>query len=84
MGGLGSGDRLARGANRATYSSTEKKVTDEKWAEMFGDYDPEEFKNAPNKSSVRTAPVDGSDADGEPSGDAGSESREASAEPTTR
>ena len=84
MGGIGSGDRLARGANRATYSSTEKKVTDEKWAEMFGDYNPEEFKNAPNKSSIRTSPVDGSDTDVPPAGNVGTELGEAQPEPTTR
>ena len=41
---LGSGDVLARGAVRASYLTTEKKITDEKWAEMFDDFDPEEFK----------------------------------------
>jgi hypothetical protein len=42
--GLGSGDRLARGAVSASYLTTEKKISDKKWSEMFDDFDPEEFK----------------------------------------
>lgn len=53
--GVGSGDKLARGAARATYSTTEGGITQDKWAQAFDDYNPEEFKNAPNQSSIRTA-----------------------------
>jgi hypothetical protein len=42
--GAGSGDKLARGAIRATYTTTEGGVTDKKWEEMFGDFDPDKFK----------------------------------------
>jgi hypothetical protein len=73
MGGVGSGDRLARGVNRVTYSTTETKVTDEKWADMFGDFDPEKFKNEPAKSKLK---ADGSHPDLPTSGDAGAESAE--------
>ncbi len=41
--GLGSGDRLARGAVSASYLTTEKKITDAKWDAMFDDFNPEEF-----------------------------------------
>lgn len=40
----GSGDKLARGAVKASYLTTEKKISQEKWDEMFGDFDPEKFK----------------------------------------
>ena len=53
MGGLNSGDKLARGAIRATYSSTEKKVSDEKWNDIFNDFDPKKFAAEPNKSMQR-------------------------------
>jgi hypothetical protein len=70
--GIGAGDKLARGAVRASYSTTEGGVTQDKWAQAFDDYNPEEFKNAPNKSSVR-AEGSGSDASGDPGRDVGSE-----------
>lgn len=70
MGGLNSGDKLARGAIKATYSSTEKKITDEKWASIFDGYDPERFKNAPNQSIRQEPAADSGDADVQTSGDA--------------
>jgi len=71
MLGVGSGDRLARGANRATYSTTEGGITQDKWSAAFDDYNPEEFRSAPNKSSIRTeiAETSSSDADMSTSGD---------------
>lgn len=69
--GVGSGDKLARGAARATYSSTEGGVSADKWNDIFDSYDPEAFRNAPNKSSVR------SDADVQASGNVGASSPEA-------
>jgi len=42
--GAGSGDKLARGAIRATYTTTEGGVSNKKWDDMFADYDPERFK----------------------------------------
>jgi len=42
--GAGSGDRLARGAVSATYTTTEGGVSDKKWDAMFADFDPEKFK----------------------------------------
>jgi hypothetical protein len=41
---LGSGDVLARGGIRASYTVTEKKITDADWSRMFNDFDPEEFQ----------------------------------------
>ena len=61
--GVGSGDKLARGAVRASYSTTEGGVTQDAWSKAFDDFNPEEFKNAPNKSSQRS-----SDAGGDQSG----------------
>ena len=40
----GSGDKLARGAVKASYLTTEKKITQKKWDDMFGDFDPEKFQ----------------------------------------
>ena len=42
--GYGSGDKLARGAVSASYLTTEKKITDKKWNDIFGDFDPEAFQ----------------------------------------
>jgi len=69
--GVGSGDKLARGAARATYSSTEGGVSADKWNDIFDSYDPEAFRNAPNKSSVR------GDAGLQEAGDVGSSASEA-------
>jgi hypothetical protein len=52
--GAGSGDRLARGMARAQFMTTEGGISEDKWAAAFDDFDPEAFKNAPNKSSVRS------------------------------
>ena len=42
---VGSGDKLARGAVRATYMvRDEVSISDKKWKEMFGDFDPAAFK----------------------------------------
>lgn len=41
--GAGSGDKLARGAVKATYSVTEKTITQKKWDDMFEGFDPEAF-----------------------------------------
>jgi hypothetical protein len=41
----GSGDTLARGAIRAVYTvRDEKTITQKKWDEMFGDFDPDKFR----------------------------------------
>ena len=80
--GAGAGDKLARGAVRATYASTEGGVTEDKWAEAFGEFDPEKFKNEPNKSSQRT--TSDSDTDVSSAGDVGTLSGETQPEPITR
>jgi hypothetical protein len=54
--GPGSGDKLARGAVRATYAATEGGITEDKWAQAFGDFDAEKFKAAPEKSRLRSEP----------------------------
>lgn len=53
MTGAGSGDRLARGAVKAAFQTTDGSVKKKKWAEAFDDFDPEKFKNEPNKARVR-------------------------------
>ena len=84
MGGLGSGDKLARGAVKASYSTTEGGVTEDKWAEAFGSFDPKKFASEPNKSSVRTEDSSG-DASSESSGNVGVEfGTVESSEPITR
>jgi hypothetical protein len=41
----GSGDKLARGAIKATYLvSEDKRISQKKWDEMFEGFDPEKFK----------------------------------------
>jgi hypothetical protein len=82
MGGLGSGDKLARGAVRASYSATDGRVTEDKWAEAFGEFDPEKFKNEPNKSMQRAA--SDSDPDLLPSGDVSALPGSSVEEPITR
>ena len=45
MHGAGSGDKLARGARKASYLVAEdKRISQEKWDRMFNDFDPEKFK----------------------------------------
>jgi hypothetical protein len=55
--GAGSGDKLARGAVKASYLTTEKAITQKKWASMFEGFDPEEFKKngMPKDSGVKEA-----------------------------
>jgi hypothetical protein len=48
----GSGDRLARGAVKASYLTTEKTITDKKWNDIFDGFDPEAFKNSDSQKSV--------------------------------
>jgi hypothetical protein len=71
--GLGSGDKLARGAVSATYLTTEKKISDAKWDAMFEGFDPDAFQKKENVSRVKvegavnvrpTRRVCGSDAGG--------------------
>ena len=79
--GVGSGDKLARGAVKAVYSTTEGGITQDAWSKAFDDYNPEEFRNALNKSSVRAA--SDSDTDGQTSGTTGADLGEVVREPTT-
>jgi hypothetical protein len=44
MNDAGAGDKLARGAVKATYLVSENLMTQKKWDDIFGDFDPEEFK----------------------------------------
>jgi hypothetical protein len=53
--GVGSGDKLARGAVKAVYSTTEGGITQDKWSQAFDDYNPEEFRNAPEKTRLRSS-----------------------------
>jgi hypothetical protein len=57
--GPGSGDKLARGAVRATYAATEGGITEDKWAQAFGDFDAEKFQSEPNKTRVRSGDTNG-------------------------
>lgn len=58
MRDAGAGDKLARGVRKASYLATEKKITQEKWDEMFGDFDPETFEmpkvTSDKKEAVKT------------------------------
>ena len=76
--GAGSGDKLARGAVSAKFMTTEGGVTDKKWNDIFDGYDPEEFKNAPNKSMQRREEVSGGDANSASSGVPGANVKEPS------
>jgi hypothetical protein len=46
--GAGSGDILARGGRKASYTTTEGGVSQKKWDDMFKDYEPEKFINGGN------------------------------------
>jgi hypothetical protein len=59
--GAGSGDILARGGRKATYSTTEGGVKASKWNKAFDDFDYEKF-------------ISGVDTDKEPTGDASTNS----------
>jgi hypothetical protein len=48
------GDVLARGATRNTFPPAGGNVSDEKWNEMWGDFDPEAYKKAPNPAQMKT------------------------------
>lgn len=52
--GAGSGDKLARGAARAQFMTTEGGISQDKWAAAFDGFDPEKFKTEPNRSSIRS------------------------------
>lgn len=67
--GAGAGDKLARGAIKASFQTTEGNIKQSAWDKMFKDFDPEKFKREPNKSSVRKNP------DVETSGDASANAR---------
>jgi len=41
--GAGSGDRLARGAVKVSYLTTEKSISQSAWDRMFENYDSEKF-----------------------------------------
>jgi len=84
MSGPGSGDKLARGSVRANFQTTEGGVSEKKWSDIFDTFDPEAFKNAPNKSMQRTEPVDGIDASGETPGVSGVGIGTTESEPITR
>ena len=43
--GAGSGDKLARGAVKAQFMTTEGGISQDKWAAAFDDFDAEKFKN---------------------------------------
>lgn len=52
---LGSGDVLARGAVRASYTVRDTKtISEDAWARMFEDFDPEEFKNKDTQKEAAT------------------------------
>ena len=40
----GSGDKLARGAVKASYLTTEKKISAKTWDDIFKDFDAEKFQ----------------------------------------
>ena len=44
MNDAGAGDKLARGAVKASYLVSENRMTQKKWDDIFGDFDPEKFK----------------------------------------
>ena len=68
--GPGSGDKLARGAVKAQFMTTESSITDDKWARAFDDFDPEKFKNEPNPAQIRSSNP-GSEEGGTSGADAG-------------
>lgn len=54
----GSGDKLARGAVRATFLvRDEKTISQKKWDAMFEDFDPEKFKKE-GMPKVKGKPAD--------------------------
>ena len=81
--GAGAGDRLARGAVSARFCTTEGGMSQEKWNQMFNDYNPEEFKNAPNKSMQHVEEVSGGDANSTPSGVSSTNTEESTLPPNS-
>ena len=47
----GSGDRLASGAIKASFGPVEK-ISDERWAEAFDDFNPEEYRRNANRKKT--------------------------------
>lgn len=83
------GDVLARGGSRATFRPPEG-VTEEKYNDIFADFDPEAYKakkfEDPNASKdgrgYTVEELNRGDADLSATGDAGTESGETPADPT--
>jgi len=60
----GTGDKLARGLHKAQFPPAGGNVSQDKWDDIFGDFDPEAYKNSPapetgtgEKEVVRTGVV---------------------------
>ena len=51
MARLNGGDKLASGAVKASFGPVEK-VSDEKWAEAFDDFNPEKYRRLPNRKKT--------------------------------
>ena len=51
MARLNGGDKLASGAVKASFGPVEK-VSDEKWAEAFDDFNPEEYRRLSNRKKT--------------------------------
>lgn len=54
MSNAGSGDRLARGASSAQFPPASG-VTDQKWKEIFDDFDPEGYRRNADLEKARNA-----------------------------
>lgn len=53
---LGAGDRLARGASKASFVMHDGHLRDERWEKAFGNLNVEKFKQAPNKARQKQQP----------------------------
>ena len=51
MARLMGGDKLASGSVKASFGPVEK-VSDEKWAEAFDDFNPEEYRRLSNRKKT--------------------------------
>ena len=51
MARLNGGDKLASGAIKASFGPVEK-VSDEKWAEAFDDFNPEKYRRLSNRKKT--------------------------------
>lgn len=49
----GGGDQLARGASRVQFRPAGELVTEEKWSQIFDDFDPEEYKKSSKVESEK-------------------------------